>query len=456
MLNEHQNLQCARFFHTETMSITIFFSVSGNARSSPNLIKPSRISSVINKPSTLMRSTQTPEDRKHKNDNNSQQPPTKKHKTTNVRLIKRSVKNMRNAMRERERLLANGLGSIGQGPCEYCGTARNNAPAGDRSFIPADTTTNASSSQIPCSDHGGSVATSSAFSSQSPHDKHDNTHPTNSASADTTNIAPSGQMPSCETSRSHFSDSTCAGPTNFVPTSNRNNNGATDAEINISTDTQNRESTISLNPSQSSSSHAADSHKTTFLDCERTDENTSARSHDKYSLERDCSTKTDNCSTTSNVLPDNCQATTSSGNHAKESTSTSSDTAKNVLAAAGTKPKKAKKPIMVIKIKSTTIDTTYTPTITSTSGLRLRIPLDDNDSHVRATFEHSLLGNTTVNVPSSSNNNQEGRNTGSNIVQNSVDELLSNIRRTAEEEVRNRILPIIRSVPLNDRPELIR
>lgn len=40
--------------------------------------------------------------------------------------------------------------------------------------------------------------------------------------------------------------------------------------------------------------------------------------------------------------------------------------------------------------------------------------------------------------------------------QRNVEELLSNIRRTAEEEVRNRILPIIRSVPPPDRPELIR
>ncbi|CAH1966553.1 unnamed protein product [Acanthoscelides obtectus] len=39
---------------------------------------------------------------------------------------------------------------------------------------------------------------------------------------------------------------------------------------------------------------------------------------------------------------------------------------------------------------------------------------------------------------------------------NGVEELLLNIRRTAEEEVRNRILPIINSVPANDRPELIR
>lgn len=43
-----------------------------------------------------------------------------------------------------------------------------------------------------------------------------------------------------------------------------------------------------------------------------------------------------------------------------------------------------------------------------------------------------------------------------NYPSSNVDELLHNIRRTAEEEVRNRILPIIRSVPVNDRPELIR
>ncbi|XP_066139445.1 uncharacterized protein [Euwallacea fornicatus] len=47
---------------------------------------------------------------------------------------------------------------------------------------------------------------------------------------------------------------------------------------------------------------------------------------------------------------------------------------------------------------------------------------------------------------------------GTNIRNNqqNVDDLLSSIRRTAEEEVRNRILPIIRSVPPPDRPELIR
>ncbi|CAH1105696.1 unnamed protein product [Psylliodes chrysocephalus] len=43
-----------------------------------------------------------------------------------------------------------------------------------------------------------------------------------------------------------------------------------------------------------------------------------------------------------------------------------------------------------------------------------------------------------------------------NSNQANVDELLSNIKRTAEEEVRNRILPIIRSLPATDRPELIR
>ncbi|CAG9864366.1 unnamed protein product [Phyllotreta striolata] len=38
----------------------------------------------------------------------------------------------------------------------------------------------------------------------------------------------------------------------------------------------------------------------------------------------------------------------------------------------------------------------------------------------------------------------------------SVDELLTNIKRTAEERVRNRILPIIRSLPATDRPKLYR
>ncbi|CAG9814525.1 unnamed protein product [Phaedon cochleariae] len=72
------------------------------------------------------------------------------------------------------------------------------------------------------------------------------------------------------------------------------------------------------------------------------------------------------------------------------------------------------------------------PDAPGTSGFRLRSAQDD--------LSESSLGRS-----------EEG-DTG----QSNVDELLSNIRRTAEEEVRNRILPIIRSVPANDRPELIR
>ncbi|XP_060518943.1 uncharacterized protein LOC132697438 isoform X2 [Cylas formicarius] len=54
---------------------------------------------------------------------------------------------------------------------------------------------------------------------------------------------------------------------------------------------------------------------------------------------------------------------------------------------------------------------------------------------------------SSVSSTSASNQNHHQQN---------VDDLLSTIRRTAEEEVRSRILPIIRSVPVHDRPELIR
>ncbi|XP_056648885.1 uncharacterized protein LOC130453268 [Diorhabda sublineata] len=57
-------------------------------------------------------------------------------------------------------------------------------------------------------------------------------------------------------------------------------------------------------------------------------------------------------------------------------------------------------------------------------------------------------------LPSTSRESSSRRGDSSN--QANVDELLSSIKRTAEEEVRNRILPIIRSLPATDRPELIR
>ncbi|CAH0557203.1 unnamed protein product [Brassicogethes aeneus] len=60
-------------------------------------------------------------------------------------------------------------------------------------------------------------------------------------------------------------------------------------------------------------------------------------------------------------------------------------------------------------------------------------------------------------VPSTSRESLPGTSGATSAANDSnVDDLLLNIRRTAEEEVRNRILPIIRSVPENDRPELIR
>ncbi|XP_030746788.1 uncharacterized protein LOC115875461 isoform X1 [Sitophilus oryzae] len=59
--------------------------------------------------------------------------------------------------------------------------------------------------------------------------------------------------------------------------------------------------------------------------------------------------------------------------------------------------------------------------------------------------------NTDRNVPPTTTTPSD-----TNGQQSNVEQLLSNIRRTAEEEVRNRILPIIRSIPPHDRPELIR
>lgn len=67
--------------------------------------------------------------------------------------------------------------------------------------------------------------------------------------------------------------------------------------------------------------------------------------------------------------------------------------------------------------------------------------------------------NTDVDVPTSSQQSplrNENSTQSAPGEQRNIEELLTNIRRTAEEEVRNRILPIIRSVPPPDRPELIR
>ncbi|XP_074040580.1 uncharacterized protein isoform X2 [Leptinotarsa decemlineata] len=72
-------------------------------------------------------------------------------------------------------------------------------------------------------------------------------------------------------------------------------------------------------------------------------------------------------------------------------------------------------------------------------------------------MEREIHSHLIDQIPGSSSSSNSREGDSSNLTaQNNVDELLSSIRRTAEEEVRNRILPIIRSVPANDRAELIR
>lgn len=73
-----------------------------------------------------------------------------------------------------------------------------------------------------------------------------------------------------------------------------------------------------------------------------------------------------------------------------------------------------------------------------------------SQSSSNATENLEPSASTDVSLPSTSNTEPVPNS------ETNVDDLLLNIRRTAEEEVRNRILPIIRSVPENDRPVLIR
>ncbi|KAG5878984.1 hypothetical protein JTB14_019641 [Gonioctena quinquepunctata] len=101
-------------------------------------------------------------------------------------------------------------------------------------------------------------------------------------------------------------------------------------------------------------------------------------------------------------------------------------------------------------------DTPSTSSSPSTSGFRVRSAQDEDGgqqvrSHQNDSGEH-ISARVFFSLPSTS----RGTDSVDSTEQSNVDELLSSIRRTAEEEVRNRILPIIRSVPANDRPELIR
>uniref|UniRef100_A0AAR5Q292 Activating molecule in BECN1-regulated autophagy protein 1 n=1 Tax=Dendroctonus ponderosae TaxID=77166 RepID=A0AAR5Q292_DENPD len=77
-----------------------------------------------------------------------------------------------------------------------------------------------------------------------------------------------------------------------------------------------------------------------------------------------------------------------------------------------------------------------------------RRTLDRGSSSIAPSTSANTDGD--VQAPSSVSNDNGTATNGA------VDELIHNIRRTAEYEVRNRILPIITSIPPPDRPELIR
>lgn len=75
---------------------------------------------------------------------------------------------------------------------------------------------------------------------------------------------------------------------------------------------------------------------------------------------------------------------------------------------------------------------------------------------IMSTGSSSIARSTSANTDGEVQTPASVSNDNGTATNGAVDELIYNIRRTAEHEVRSRILPIITSIPPPDRPELIR
>ncbi|XP_050503756.1 uncharacterized protein LOC114330203 isoform X2 [Diabrotica virgifera virgifera] len=92
----------------------------------------------------------------------------------------------------------------------------------------------------------------------------------------------------------------------------------------------------------------------------------------------------------------------------------------------------------------------------SLSEFRMRSQTDDVREAGPSGLNRQESTETEEEINSEPNPSTSTRESSRDANRTVTDELLSNIKRNAEAEVRNRILPIIRSLPAPDRPELIR
>ncbi|XP_072383698.1 uncharacterized protein [Diabrotica undecimpunctata] len=92
----------------------------------------------------------------------------------------------------------------------------------------------------------------------------------------------------------------------------------------------------------------------------------------------------------------------------------------------------------------------------SWSEFRMRSRTEDSREAGPSGLNRQESTETEEEINLESNPSTSTRESGRDANRTVTDELLSNIKRNAEAEVRNRILPIIRSLPAPDRPELIR